>query len=83
LQGTPAGPTEISDLPDGMRQVVLVKDGQRFVFRYEQGEESKVLASLMQMAKDPDNQLDWFDAAVLSHQMGRRMSKRLEQLLKP
>jgi hypothetical protein len=32
------------------------------------------------MARDPESDLDWFDAAVLSHQLGERMSEQLQQL---
>ncbi len=65
---------------DEQRQVVLVKHGHRYVFRYERGEESKVLHSLVDMARDPESDLDWFDAAVLSHQLGERMSQQLQNL---
>ena len=65
---------------DEQRQVVLVKHGHRYVFRYERGEESKVLTGLVDMARDPESDLDWFDAAVLSHQLGERMSEQLQQL---
>tara|TARA_Y100000310_G_scaffold345365_1_gene464170 strand:+ start:836 stop:1069 length:234 start_codon:yes stop_codon:yes gene_type:complete len=62
-------------MADDYRQLVLDKDGQRYIFRYQSGEESKVLASLMEMARDPSSEMDWFDAAILSYQMGRRMNK--------
>lgn len=62
------------------RQLVLVKNGHRYVFRYERGEETKVLAGLVDMARDPKSELDWFDAAVLSHQLGQRMSEQLDRL---
>ena len=62
------------------RQLVLVKNGHRYVFRYERGEETKVLAGLVEMARDPKSELDWFDAAVLSHQLGQRMSEQLDRL---
>ncbi len=65
---------------EGRRQLVLVKNGHRYVFRYERGEETKVLAGLVEMARDPKSELDWFDAAVLSHQLGQRMSEQLERL---
>ncbi len=87
---TPPGPqsSEIGDdvggiAPfdeEGRRQLVLVKNGHRYVFRYERGEETKVLAGLVEMARDPKSDLDWFDAAVLSHQLGQRMSEQLERL---
>ncbi len=66
-----------------VRQVVLVKRGQRYVFRYTQGEERKLLDDLVTMARDPQCDLDWFDAAVLSHQMGQRLSQELRHALRP
>lgn len=58
-------------------QLVLVKQGQRYVFRYTPGEEAALLDSLAAMARDPHNDLTWFDAAVLSHQLGCRLSQNL------
>ncbi|MEX2213922.1 MAG: hypothetical protein WD768_07330 [Phycisphaeraceae bacterium] len=89
---TPTGATPLGSQPcphdepvepfdeDGRRQLVLVKNGHRYVFRYAIGEETKVLAGLVEMARDPHSELDWFDAAVLSHQLGQRMSEQLDRL---
>jgi hypothetical protein len=57
-----------------VKQLALVKDGERFVFRYADGGESAVLDSLIDMASDADCALDWFDAAVLSYQIGRALA---------
>jgi hypothetical protein len=64
----------------GQRQVVLEKDGQRYIFRYTPGEEAELLSSLAQMAKDPDCPIDWYDAAMLSHQMGLELSAQLQRM---
>lgn len=66
--------------PEVRKQLVLVKHGHRYVFRYECGEEPKVLSGLVDLARDPQSELDWFDAAVLSHQLGERMSEQLDRL---
>jgi len=84
IEATPLGtagdqPVEPYD-EQNRRQLVLVKNGHRYVFRYERGEETKVLAGLVEMARDPKSELDWFDAAVLSHQLGQRMSEQLDRL---
>jgi hypothetical protein len=81
--GEAPGEAPGGDGPDAARQIALVKHGQRYIFRYAPGEESQVLASLVELAKDPDSELDWFDAAVLCHQMGKRLSQQLERMLKP
>lgn len=76
-QGDPA-PESDGD----QRQLVLVKHGQRFVFRYEPGDETRVLAEILEMARDPESTFDAFDAAVLSHQMGVQLSDQLKRLNK-
>lgn len=63
---------------DNEHELVLVKHGQRHVFRCGPGEESALLNQLALLVDDPSNNLDWFDAAVLSHHMGLRMRRRLE-----
>ena len=66
----------------GQRQLVLVKNGQRYVFRYALGDETGLLESLIEMARDAKSELTWFDAAMLSHQMGKRFGQQLEQIVK-
>lgn len=63
------------------RQLVLVKRNQRWVFRYMPGEETVVLHWLAQTARDPATDFDWFDAAVLSHQMGDHLGDQLKMLM--
>ncbi|MBI1369232.1 MAG: hypothetical protein GC162_11340 [Planctomycetes bacterium] len=62
-------------------ELVLVKKTQRWVFRYMPGEEAAVLRSLAETARDPASDFDWFDAAVLSHQMGDQMHKQLKKMM--
>lgn len=60
--------------------LVLNRRGRRLVFRVRPGQERDVLASLADMADDPDDSLTWHDAAVLSDQIGRVLRHRLEDL---
>lgn len=60
-------------------ELVLVKNGQRYVFRCQEGREAQLMAQLAEVARDPNVDLDWFDAALLSHQMGRRLQRRLDR----
>ena len=47
------------------------KGGHRFVFWYTPGCESELLAAFLEYAERDDVDFDWFDAAVLSYQMGK------------
>ena len=64
-----------------IRQLSLVKGSDRFVFRYEAGREAEVIDSFSTMADDGACEFDWFDAAVLSYQMGRRLEMELDQIV--
>jgi hypothetical protein len=62
------------------RCLSMVKGEHRFVFQYIEGRESELLASLVSLANDPDSEFDWFDAAVLSYQMGQQLSREFDPL---
>ena len=62
----------------GMKTLNLVKGKQQYCFRYEVGQESRVLESLIDMVNRRELAFDWFDAAVLSHQLGRHLAKELK-----
>lgn len=64
-----------------MKTLSLVKGDQFFCFRYEVGQEVKVLDALTDMVQRNDTKLDWFDAAILSHQLGRHLAKELKGYL--
>jgi hypothetical protein len=59
----------------------LVKGKQHFCFRYELGDEGKVLDALVDMVNRRDLSFDWFDAAVVSHQLGQHLAKELKAYL--
>ncbi|GMV97785.1 MAG: hypothetical protein AMXMBFR83_21400 [Phycisphaerae bacterium] len=63
-----------------VRQLSLVKGKHRYVFRYPAGREADIISAFAALAADADNEFDWFDAAVLSYQMGRRLELDLEQV---
>ncbi len=65
---------------DGVRELSLVKGKHRYVFRYPAGNEADIIATFAEMAADDEHDFDWFDAAVLSYQMGRRLEVDLEQV---
>ncbi len=59
------------------RCLSMVKGGHRYVFRYAEGCEAELLGTFVALANDPESEFDWFDAAVLSYQMGQRLSQEL------
>lgn len=66
--------------PMGEHDLALVKNGKRYVFSCAPGSEAQTLNEIAEMVTRNDSDLTWFDAAVLSHQLGERMSKRLSEL---
>lgn len=89
IQNPQPGPTPGPTLheqkaEDGTRELVLVKQGQRYVFRCAPGQEPQLLDQLIDMARDKESDIEWFDAAMLSHQLGARMADQLNRVnLKP
>ena len=77
----PRKATDMTEQPDQMKTLSLVKGRQHFCFRYEVGQEGKVLDSLVEMVNRRDVAFDWFDAAVLSHQLGQHLAKELKVYL--
>jgi hypothetical protein len=63
-----------------VRQLSLVKGKHRYMFRYQAGREEDIIAAFAAMAEDTESDFDWFDAAVLSYQMGRRLEMDLEEI---
>ena len=61
-----------------VRQLSLVKGEHRYVFRYQPGCEAEVISAFAELASAADSGFDWFDAAVLSYQMGRRIEMELD-----
>lgn len=65
---------------DGQRELLLIKHGQRYVFRCARGQETQLLDQIIEMARDTDSGIQWFDAAMLSHQLGSRMADQLQRV---
>lgn len=64
----------------GEHEFALVKNGKRYVFDCAPGHEAQTLNEIAEMVTRNDSDLTWFDAAVLSHRLGERMSQRLADL---
>lgn len=83
IQNNPTGPgpsLHEQVTSDGGRELLLIKHGQRYVFRCAHGQEPQLLDQIIEMARDPDSDIQWFDAAMLSHQLGSRIADQLERV---
>ncbi len=48
------------------RELTLYKGLERFIFRYEPGQEERLLDILIEHAEESHTNLDWFDVGLLS-----------------
>jgi hypothetical protein len=64
-----------------MRQLVLNKGRQKFIFRYQAGHENELLDALIEQARDKRTDFDWFDAAVLSFKLAQSLIGQADELL--
>ena len=60
--------------------LTLTKGRHRFQVKYARGDESTALAHLTEMAQTRPGGFDWFDAAVLSHQLGRHLAREVKAM---
>lgn len=74
-------PNEPRSPATSTKTLSLVKGKHRFCFRYEAGDEAAVLGAMVDLVHRRDAHFDWFDAAVLSHQLGQHLAKELKSLL--
>ncbi len=63
------------------QQLVLNKGKEKYIFRYENGQEDKLLDALIEQAKDKRTDFDWFDAAVLSFKLTQSLIGQANELL--
>lgn len=61
--------------------IALVKDGERYVFLYDDQSVPQLLQTLGRYAADPELNFTWYDAAVLSQKVRRLQteSQKVEQ----
>lgn len=62
-----------------IRQLSLMKGEHKYYFRYRSGSEADMIGAFASLASDGDAEFDWFDAAVLSYQMGRRLEVEIDE----
>lgn len=62
----------------GINVLALVKDGERFVFLYDDDSSAQLLQTLGRYAADPELNFSWYDAAVLSQKVRRLQQEAKE-----
>jgi len=62
---------------DSVNVIALVKDGERYVFLFDQESAPQLLQTLGKYAADPELNFSWYDAAVLSQRV-RRLQRECE-----
>lgn len=66
-------------VPTGeMKTLWLQSDGNTFIVRYEVGREAEVVEALSEMTQRPEPRFDWFNAAVMSQELGQHLAKELK-----
>jgi len=62
--------------------IALVKDGERYVFLYDDRSVAQLLQTLGRYAADPELNFTWYDAAVLSQKVRRLESDNQSDTIK-
>ena len=63
---------------ESVNVIALVKDGERYVFLYDEESYSELLQTLGRHAADPELNFTWYDAAVLSQKVRRMQQESLD-----
>ncbi len=64
-----------------LKQLIFNKNGEKYIFRYEQGSEDKVLDVLVEQAKDERTSFDWFDASIVSFKLTQILVQQADKLV--
>jgi len=63
----------------GVNVLALVKDGERYVFLYDDESSASLLQTLGRYAADSDLSFSWYDAAMLSQKVRRLKREQAEE----
>lgn len=66
--------------PIAREPVTLAKGAHRWTFLCDAGDEPALLRRLSELAANPDVPFDWFDAALVSHQLSKRLRPGLKRI---
>ena len=60
--------------------VTLVKGGHKWTFWCDPGDEPELLRRVTELARGEDVPFDWFDAALVTHQLSKRLKAGLYRI---
>jgi len=63
------------DIPVTPHSVVLMKGDIQWRFAWKDGEETLAVKAITDIAKSTENDFDWFDAAMVCHEMTKITAK--------
>lgn len=63
------------------KQLILNKGSEKFIFRYQEGNEGQLLDAFVCSAANPQTTFDWFDAAVLSFKLTQSLIGEADEIL--
>lgn len=75
LRGEARMANEEDHLDKEVNVLALVKDGQRYVFLYDDVSHDELLRTLGRYAEDPELNFSWYDMAALSQKVRRLQAK--------
>jgi len=61
--------------PETSHSVVLLKGETKWRFAWKDGEETAAVKAITEIAKSTENDFDWFDAAMVCHEMTKITAK--------
>ena len=68
-------------MQQNLKQLVLKKGSEKYIFRYQAGCEDALLEALVAQASDSRTGFDWFDTAVLSFKLVQSLINEADKLL--
>lgn len=66
--------------PNLREPVTLVKGVHRWTFSCDPGDEPELLRRVTELARGEDVPFDWFDAALVTHQLSKRLKAGLYRI---
>lgn len=63
------------------RKFIYNKGGERYIFIWNNGEESELLDAVHDLAKSKRTEFDWYDAAIISFKLIQNLVDRANAIL--